>query len=136
MQCFPKLSPKREPMDVIYESEMLPGARRLELPAPPGKEFRAPVLLAAPSMAPTHSVIQCMRPPPPPPPPPPPRLHKPPSFEEPSSSIPDLVLLINFVGINVLTFSVGKCTCHSRSDPSSKNMFLCIAFSRFIKIRS
>ncbi|KAH9630683.1 hypothetical protein HF086_003974 [Spodoptera exigua] len=90
MQCFPKLSPKREPMDVVYESEMLPGARRLELPAPPGKEFRAPVLLAAPSMAPTHSVIQCMRPPPPPPPPPPPRLHKPPSFEEPSSSIPDL----------------------------------------------
>ncbi|CAB3224600.1 unnamed protein product [Arctia plantaginis] len=90
MQCYPKLSPKREPMDTGYEPEMLPGVRRLELPAPPGKEFRAPVLLTAPSMPPTHSVIQCMRPPPPPPPPPPPRLHKPPSFEEPSSSIPDL----------------------------------------------
>ncbi|XP_026745640.1 protein enabled homolog [Trichoplusia ni] len=90
MQCYPKLSPKREPMELSYEAEMLPGVRRLELPAPPGKEFRAPVLLAAPSMPPTHSVIQCMRPPPPPPPPPPPRLHKPPSFEEPSSSIPDL----------------------------------------------
>ena len=95
MQCYPKLSPKREPMDLVYEAEMLPGARRLELPAPPGKEFRAPVLLAAPSMTPTHSVIQCMRPPPPPPPPPPPRLHKPPSFEEPSSSIPDLGKLAN-----------------------------------------
>lgn len=86
MQCYPKLSPKREPSDDGYELEMMPGARRLELPAPPGKEFRAPVLLVAPP-PPPHSVIQCMRPPPPPPPP---RHHKPPSFEEPSSSIPDL----------------------------------------------
>lgn len=84
MQCYPKMSPKREPSDNGYEPELLP-VRRLELPAPPGKEFRAPVLMPAP----THSVIQCMRPPPPPPPPPP-RLLKPPSFEEPSSSIPDL----------------------------------------------
>ncbi|CAH2073873.1 unnamed protein product, partial [Iphiclides podalirius] len=86
MQCYPKLSPKREPPEMGYDPEML-GARRLELPAPPGKEFRAPVLLPAPA---PHSVIQCMRPPPPPPPPVP-RLHKPPPFEEPSSSIPDLV---------------------------------------------
>ncbi|XP_063359463.1 ecdysone-inducible protein E75 isoform X1 [Cydia amplana] len=93
MQCYPKMSPKREPMDNGYEPEMLPGVRRLELPAPPGKEFRAPVLMPAP----THSVIQCMRPPPPPPPPQP-RLHKPPSFEEPSSSIPDL----EFDGTTVL----------------------------------
>lgn len=84
MQCYPKMSPKREPSDNGYEPELLP-VRRLELPAPPGKEFRAPVLMPAP----TQSVIQCMRPPPPPPPPPP-RLLKPPSFEEPSSSIPDL----------------------------------------------
>lgn len=90
MQCYPKLSPKREPIDVGYETEVMPVVRRLELPAPPGKEFRAPLLLAAPAPGPTHSVIQCMRPPPPPPPPPPPRLLKPPSFEEPSSSIPDL----------------------------------------------
>ncbi|GBP74258.1 hypothetical protein EVAR_51658_1 [Eumeta japonica] len=93
MQCYAKLSPKREPEDVPYESEALP-LRRLELPAPPAKEFRAPVLLAsshAALAAPPHSVIQCMRPPPPPPPAAPvPRLHKPPPFEEPSSSIPDL----------------------------------------------
>lgn len=90
MQCYPKLSPKREPADHGFEMEMMGGARRLELPAPPGKEFRAPCLLPAPAPPPqpTHSVIQCMRPPPPPPPPS--RLHKPPAFEEPSSSIPDL----------------------------------------------
>ncbi|XP_028166113.1 ecdysone-inducible protein E75 isoform X1 [Ostrinia nubilalis] len=98
MQCFPKLSPKREPADVGYEMEVMPAVRRLELPAPPGKEFRAPVLLAAPAPMAAHSVIQCMRPPPPPPPPPPPRLLKPPSFEEPSSSIPDL----EFDGTTVL----------------------------------
>lgn len=91
MQCYPK----REPEDTGYETEMLPSIRRLELPAPPGKEFRAPVVMAAPAPPilnlPAHSVIQCMRPPPPPPPPlPPPRHHKPPTFEEPSSSIPDL----------------------------------------------
>lgn len=98
MQCYPKLSPKPEPLDGGYETEMmLPVVRRLELPAPPGKEFRAPVLLAPPA----HSVIQCMRPPPPPPPPPPPRVLKPPSFEEPSSSIPDLGKLF----IPVLKFS-------------------------------
>ncbi|XP_041977016.1 ecdysone-inducible protein E75 isoform X1 [Aricia agestis] len=91
MQCYPKLSPKREPPE-HYEMEMM-SARRLELPAPPGKEFRAPGLLPPP---PPHSVIQCMRPPPPPPPPP--RLHKPPTFEEPSSSIPDL----EFDGTTVL----------------------------------
>lgn len=89
MECYTKLTPKREPSEDIYEPEMLPGARRLELPAPPGKEFRAPVLLSAPALPPT-SVIQCMRPPPPPPPPAPPRIHKLPVFEEPSSSIPDL----------------------------------------------
>lgn len=90
MQCYPKLSPKREPPEHGYDMEMMGGARKLELPAPPGKEFRAPCLLPAPAPPPpTHSVIQCMRPPPPPPPPPP-RLHKPPIFEEPSSSIPDL----------------------------------------------
>ncbi|XP_068630086.1 ecdysone-inducible protein E75 isoform X1 [Battus philenor] len=93
MQCYPKLSPKREPPELGYETELV-GVRRLELPAPPGKEFRAPVLLPAPA---PHSVIQCMRPPPPPPPPAP-RLHKPPSFEEPSSSIPDL----EFDGTTVL----------------------------------
>ncbi|XP_045445465.1 ecdysone-inducible protein E75-like [Melitaea cinxia] len=98
MQCYPKLSPKREPSDHGYDIEMIGGARRLELPAPPGKEFRAPCLLPAPALPPptTHSVIQCMRPPPPPPPPP--RLHKPPTFEEPSSSIPDL----EFDGTTVL----------------------------------
>ncbi|CAH0720874.1 unnamed protein product, partial [Brenthis ino] len=89
MQCY-KLSPKREPLEHGFDMEMMGGARRLELPAPPGKEFRAPCLLPAPAPPPppTHSVIQCMRPPPPPPPPS--RLHKPPPFEEPSSSIPDL----------------------------------------------
>ncbi|XP_023947895.1 ecdysone-inducible protein E75 isoform X1 [Bicyclus anynana] len=98
MQCYAKLSPKREPPEHVYEMEMMGGARRLELPAPPGKEFRAPCLLPAPAPPPqpTHSVIQCMRPPPPPPPPP--RLHKPPIFEEPSSSIPDL----EFDGTTVL----------------------------------
>lgn len=91
MQCYPKLSPKREREDISYESEMMPSSRRLELPAPPGKEFRAPVLVPvpgpapAPPLHPAHSVIQCM-----PPPPPPPRHHKPQLFEEPSSSIPDL----------------------------------------------
>lgn len=95
MQCYPKLSPKREPSDHGYDMEMMGGARRLELPAPPGKEFRAPCLLPAPAPPPqpTHSVIQCMRPPPPPPPPP--RLHKPQPFEEPSSSIPDLGMLLH-----------------------------------------
>lgn len=96
MQCYANLSPKREPMDSGYEmgGDMMPAARRLELPAPPGKEFRAPVLLGpplAPAMVPHHSVIQCMRPPPPPPP----RLIKPPTFEEPSSSIPDLGKCLN-----------------------------------------
>ncbi|CAF4771679.1 unnamed protein product [Pieris macdunnoughi] len=88
MQCYPKLSPKREPMDP-YEMEMMGGGRRLELPAPPGKEFRAPCLMPPAPPPPVQSVIQCMRPPPPPPPPP--RIHKPSLFEEPSSSIPDLV---------------------------------------------
>ncbi|CAK1552007.1 unnamed protein product [Leptosia nina] len=87
--CYPNLSPKREPMDP-YEMEM--SGRRLELPAPPGKEFRAPCLLPPPQ--PPQSVIQCMRPPPPPPPPP--RIHKPSLFEEPSSSIPDLEPKQNF----------------------------------------
>lgn len=85
MQCYPKMSPKREAGEMAYEAELVNARRmeRLELPAPPGKEFRAPVLLQAPA---PHSVIQCMRPPPPPAP----RLHKPPPFEEPTSSIPDL----------------------------------------------
>lgn len=101
------MSPKREPMDVGYghgEPEMMP-LRRLELPAPPGKEFRSPVLLGPPlTMPPQHSVIQCMRPPPPPPPHHPPRLHKPPMpsmFEEPTSSIPDLGELADFVKLTV-----------------------------------
>ncbi|XP_014370428.1 ecdysone-inducible protein E75 isoform X1 [Papilio machaon] len=93
MQCYPKLSPKREAGEMAYEAELVSARRleRLELPAPPGKEFRAPVLIPAPA---PHSVIQCMRPPPPPAP----RLHKPPPFEEPTSSIPDL----EFDGTTVL----------------------------------
>ncbi|VVC87386.1 unnamed protein product [Leptidea sinapis] len=87
MQCYPKLSPKREPMDHGYDLEMI-GSRRLDLPAAPGKEFRAPCVPPAPVTQQPQSVIQCMRPPPPPPPPP--RIIKPSLFEEPTSSIPDL----------------------------------------------
>ncbi|KAG7307650.1 hypothetical protein JYU34_007871 [Plutella xylostella] len=89
MQCY-RVSPKLEPPEspgVAGGGAGGAGARRLELPAPPGREYRAP--LPQPGL----SVIQCMRPPPPPPPPPPHLQHrhlKPPVFEEPSSSIPDL----------------------------------------------
>lgn len=117
MQCYSDMSPKREPMDVGYghvEPELMP-VRRLELPAPPGKEFRAPVLLGPPLAMPAQqSVIQCMRPPPPPPPPHPPRFHKPPMpsmFEEPTSSIPDLgklIIILSYLPIIVIIEVFGR----------------------------